>query len=62
MNKQMLINEQSLEKVMVFIHYSLAPNVNLLVNVLIKARSENNNQIFLSLSQHKCPPPPLRFV
>ena len=29
MNKQMLINEQSLEKVMVFIHYSLAPNVNL---------------------------------
>lgn len=54
MNKQMLINEQSLEKVMVFIHYSLAPNVNLLVNVLIKAKSENNNQIFLSLSQHKC--------
>ena len=38
MNKQMLINEQSLEKVMVFIHYSLAPTaVNLLlVNVLIQ--------------------------
>lgn len=34
----MLINEQSLEKVMVFIHYSLAPTaVNLLlVNVLIQ--------------------------
>ena len=35
MNKQMLINEQSLKKVMVFIHYSLAPHVNLCDNVLI---------------------------
>ena len=36
MNKQMFINEASLEKVMVFIHYSLAPNVNPCDNVLIQ--------------------------
>ena len=58
MNKQMFINEASLEKVMVFIHYSLAPNVNPCDNVLIQmSQRENQKQIFLSLSQHKCPPP-----
>ena len=58
MNKQMLINEKSLEKVMVFIHYSLAPNVNPCDNVFIQmSQRENQKQIFLSLSQHKCPPP-----
>ena len=58
MNKQMFINEASLEKVIVFIHYSLAPNVNLCDNVLIQgmSQSENQKQIFLSLWQHKCPP------
>ena len=51
MNKQMFINEASLEKVIVFIHYSLAPNVNLCDNVLIQgmSQSENQKQIFLSL-------------
>ena len=57
----MLINEQSLEKVMVFIHYSLAPTaVNLLlVNVLIqgvkiKSRSfclSHNTQVSTAASQ-----------